>query len=275
MKAPRIHPRRCSSAVRCGVSAHSSRHSSLLGLRAVPPSIGSRHRGRSAAAFTLIEVLVSSAVLSIVMFILLSTLGTSLSLWRTTESNISADREGRSANMLLAQDLANAVVPANSALWPQVTSNSLGFLTLRPTGYQTGSGDVGDLCFVEYKVERDTNSTGSTNFMALTRNFVGSAETYAAVKGGSLPAPVVGNAQVLAANVVPNRRAIFYNNDINNAFFHALGSNSLPVAANQRPAIIDVTISTADEETVRTLDITNKQLRTVGYFGFRVALPKP
>jgi len=247
MKPPCIHLRRYSSAAR---------------------------RGRSAAAFTLIEVLVSSAVLGIVMFILLSTLGTSLSLWRTTESNISADREGRSANMLLAQDLANAFVPANPALWPKVTATNLGFLTLRPSGYQSAPGDVGDLCYVEYKVEDDPYST-NTYFKALTRSFVGSAATYAAVKGGSLPTPTAGTAQVLAANVVPNRRAISYNNDINDSFFNALGANSLPVTTGQRPAIIDVTISTADEETVRTLDITNKQMRTVGYFGFRVALPKP
>jgi prepilin-type N-terminal cleavage/methylation domain-containing protein len=244
----------------------------------IQPQLGSSatHRGHSAAAFTLIEVLVSSAVLSIVMFILLSTLGTSLSLWRTTESNISADREGRSANMLLAQDLANAVMLTNQNLWPQVTATSLGFLTLRPSDYQpTNKPNVGDLCFVEYKVQRDTNSTSSTNFMALTRNFVGSADTYAAVRAGNLPTPDPANAQVLAANVVPNTRVLSFNSEVNDDFFARLGTNGLPVTGAQRPAIIDVTISTADEETVRTLDIPNKQLRTVGYFGFRVALPKP
>ena len=133
---------------------------------------------------------------------------------------------------------------------------------------------MGDLCYVEYKVERDTNSK-DTNFMALTRNFVGSADTYAAIKIGGLPIPAPSDAQVLAANVVPNRRAIFYNKDINDSFFHALGLDSKPVGSGERPAIIDVTISTADEETIRTLDLTDKKLRTVAYSGFRVALPKP
>lgn len=230
---------------------------------------------RGSAGFTLIELLVSSAILGIVMFIMLSTVNTSLSLWRTTEASIFSDREGRSANLLLAQDLANAVVPTNPALWPKVTADSLAFLTIRPASYQgTNSGEVGDLCFVEYRVGRDTNSK-STNFVALTRNFVPSRETYAAVKAGNLPVPDPAKAELLAANIVPNRRVLFYNTEITDTFFTALGTNSLPVTGTNRPAIIDVTLATADEQGVRTLDITNKQLRSAGYFSFRVALPRP
>lgn len=236
-------------------------------------SLPARH-GVAAGGFTLIELLVSSAILGIVMFILLSTLTTSLSLWRTTEANISSDREGRSANLLLAQDLANAIMPTNPALWPQVTPNSLRFLTVRSPEYQGGTNGMGDLCFVEYRVGQDTTSS-TTNFVALTRNFVGSAATYAALKNGSFPAVDPTRAQLLAANVVPNRRVLYYNNAITDDYFTALGTDAKPITANARPAMIDVTLSTADEEGVRTLDITNKQLRSGGYFSFRVALPKP
>jgi len=228
----------------------------------------------SVGGFTLIELLVSSAILGIVMFILLSTLTTSLSLWRTTEASISSDREGRSANLLLAQDLANAVMPTNPVLWPQVTPNSLRFLTLRSPEYQGGTNGVGDLCFVEYRVGPDSTSS-TTNFVALTRNFVGSTATYAALRNGAFPTVDPSRAQLLAANVVPNRRVLYYNNDITDSYFNALGTDAKPITANARPAMIDVTISTADEEGVRTLDITNKQLRSAGYFSFRVALPKP
>jgi prepilin-type N-terminal cleavage/methylation domain-containing protein len=228
---------------------------------------------RTSAGFTLIELLVSSAVLGIVMFILLSTLGSALSMWRNTEAAISADREGRSANLLLAQDLANAVVPTNTAMWPQVVNGTiLRFLTKRPPGYQSSSS-VGDLCFVEYQVADDPDS-GDGDFLALTRNFVNSADTYAAYRAGRFPDPDPGRAQVLAANIVPNRRVLPFNNEVSDAYFTLLGTNALPLGTGQRPAIVDVTISTADEGSVRTLDITNKQLQGSGYFSFRVALPR-
>jgi hypothetical protein len=134
---------------------------------------------------------------------------------------------------------------------------------------------VGDLCFVEYRIAQDPNNNANPNFLSLTRNFVGSAATYAAVKNGGFPSTDASRAEVLAANVVPNRRVLPFNTEITDVAFTALGTDGKPVAASARPAIIDVTISTADEETVRTLDITNKQLRTVGYFSFRAALPKP
>jgi uncharacterized protein (TIGR02599 family) len=64
------------------------------------------------AGFTLVEVLVAAAVLGIMLVVLLSSVTTSLSIWRNTENQIAADREGRSAYQMIAQDLASAVVPA-------------------------------------------------------------------------------------------------------------------------------------------------------------------
>ena len=229
------------------------------------------------AAFTLLEILVASAVLAIVMAILLSTLTTSISLWRTTESSIAAGREGRAGELLLAQDLANALVPTNPSLWPQVTSDTLSFLTLRSSDYQSGSGDAGDVCFVQYKVEDDPENK-DPNFVALTRAFVGSAETFAAVRNGSFPTPT--NAQLLAANIVPNERAVYINptaaGEVTTDYFTALGTNGLPLTgAGQRPVMIDINLSAADESSISTLDIEQKQLRSAGYFPFRVALPPP
>jgi prepilin-type N-terminal cleavage/methylation domain-containing protein len=246
--------------------------------------VGARcHRGKSLAAgresaFTLLEVLVASAVLSVVMAILLSTLTTSLSLWRTTEASIAAGREGRAAKLLLAQDLANALVPTNPALWPQVTTNSLRFLTLRPPDYQSSSADLGDVCFVEYKVQDDADNA-NPNFVALTRSFVGSADTFTAIKNGAFPAS--GRSELLAANIVPNERAVYINSgavsEVSDAPFTALGTDSLPLPAgsSQPPALIDVNISAADDSSIETLDIAAKQLRSAGYFPFRVALPRP
>ena len=49
------------------------------------------------AAFTLLEVLVASAVLGIFLVILLGTLSATLAVWRSTDNKVTADREGRSA----------------------------------------------------------------------------------------------------------------------------------------------------------------------------------
>lgn len=221
----------------------------------------------------------ASAVLSIVMAILLGTLTSSLSLWRTTEAGISAGREGRAMELLLAQDLANAVLPSNSALWPEVTSDTLRFLTMRSQDYQGGSGGVGDVCFVEYKVQDDADNA-DPQFLALTRAFVGSAQTFAALKNGSFPSTGGVSAELLAANIVPNKRAVYINEaaaqEVTADYFTALGQDAKPVtSAGQRPYFIDVNISTADETTVETLDIEGKQLRSAGYFPFRVDLPRP
>ena len=246
----------------------------ILALR--PVAFRGRHPART-AAFSLVEVLVASAVLGIVMVILLSTLSASLSLWRTTEAAIAAGREGRAAELQLAQDLANVIIPTNPALWPQATSNTLRFLTLRPPEYQGGPRNIGDVCFVEYRVQDDADKENE-NFVALTRAFVGSADTFAALRTGAFPAAT--NPQLLAANIVPNKRAVYINPDaareVTGDYFTALGTNGLPLtAAGQPPALIDVNISAADETTVENLDIEEKKLRSAGYFPFRVALPRP
>lgn len=156
----------------------------------------------TASAFTLLELLVASAVLSIVLVILLGTMSASLGLWRNTDSAISADREGRAANVLLHADLRSAYVPLSKPqLWPTIRSNGtyLGFLTRKPSEYQDmSSGDVGELCFVEYLVEDN----------ALKRRFIGSKDTYQALLAGSFPSGGSALFQVLATNIIPAEAAM-------------------------------------------------------------------
>ena len=91
---------------------------------------------RGKAAFTLVEVLVSSAVLGIVMFILLSTLGSSLSLWRTTEGYIAADRQGRCA-LSSRPRLGECCGAIEHEPLAPGHDEPVRFLTLRSTEYQT------------------------------------------------------------------------------------------------------------------------------------------
>jgi len=156
----------------------------------------------SNSAFTLVELLVSSAVLSIVLVILLGTMSASLGLWRNTDSAISADREGRSANVLVHNDLRSAYVPIGKPeLWPSIQSNGayLAFLTRKTSDYQnTVAGDVGEICFVEYVVEDN----------ALKRRVVGSKKTYEGLVAGRFPTRVTNPFQVLATNIIPAEAAM-------------------------------------------------------------------
>lgn len=153
------------------------------------------------AAFTLLEVLVASAIMGIVMFVLVSTANTSLQLWRGTTEKIAIDREGRAGLALLAWDLQNIIQPTNNALRPWINTNRfngpsasfpvLRFLTLKPSDYQTNAADLGDVCYVEY---RFTNRS-------LMRAFIGSSNTFASLRAGNLPTPTEADFQVLIPNV--------------------------------------------------------------------------
>jgi prepilin-type N-terminal cleavage/methylation domain-containing protein len=151
-----------------------------------------------AAGFTLLELLVSSAVLAIVLVILLGTMTTTLGLWRNTDNAIATDREGRSANLLLHDELSSAVVPSGKlGLWPRVDSNGtfLAFLTRKPADYQnSATGEVGEVVYVEYLVVSN----------ALKRRMVGSRKTYASMLNGDLPtSDTTTDFQILATNIIP------------------------------------------------------------------------
>jgi prepilin-type N-terminal cleavage/methylation domain-containing protein len=153
---------------------------------------------RRAAAFTLLEVLVASAIMGIVMFVLVSTANTSMQLWRNSSEKIAVDREGRTGLSILAWDLQNLIQPQNTNLRPKLQTNGnadipLRFLTLKPSDYQNTNTDFGDVCFVEYRY---------SNY-AILRRFVGSAATFASLRNGELPTNNVqaSEFQVLATNV--------------------------------------------------------------------------
>jgi type II secretory pathway pseudopilin PulG len=236
---------------------------------------------RTVGAFTLLEVLVATGVLATMMVILLGSLSSSMSLWRTTESKISADREGRSAHFLLYQDLASAYAPTNSSgpltnLWPQIKSNGtfIGFLTLKPGDYQAANNS-GDICYVEYFVD--------TNARAIYRNFVSSSDTFASIKGNAMPKPA-NPPQLLADYVIPNTNAakpvagdtsFIIPNFVGVRAVLSGSSVSYQAAGSQRPDAIEVNISTADMEAVKnltTLTQAKADIRSAGFFSFRANL---
>jgi prepilin-type N-terminal cleavage/methylation domain-containing protein len=148
-------------------------------------------------AFTLVELLVSMAVMAVMMLILLQTTATSLNLWRASEGRIAIGREARGSSALISQDLASILVPANPALWPQMPNpRTLQFLTLKPRDFQD-EGNPGDVCYAVYRFVPGE--------FLLQRAFVDSAETFAALRAGRLPADDSLNFAMLATNVFAQR----------------------------------------------------------------------
>jgi len=235
------------------------------------------HRNRG--GFSLLEVLVASAILAIVLMVMLGVLTTTLNIWRATEGKGHADREARAAELLIAQDLANAVMLADPALWPRVQNERLQFLSLKPLDYQSGPGDVGDVCFVEYYFDKQNNR--------LERVFLGSRETFDTVlQRQQFPAPGSVAGQLLADNILPDAgdavRGLALARYANNTNFILLGPDMLPLAGalgpDNFPSAIEVNFAVADPDGIRNLELLANPgyvLRNAGFYSFRVHFPRP
>jgi prepilin-type N-terminal cleavage/methylation domain-containing protein len=237
---------------------------------------------RDPGGFSLLEVLVASAVLAIVMMIMLGALTTSLSLWRNTESKLYADREGRAAELMMADDLASVLVPSDPNLWPRASGNSLQFLTLKPTDYQSKEGNnAGDVCFVEYLFDRESNT--------LRRIFYGSERTFRDILEKSTPTfPGHGagssEAQLLATNLLADPadavRGLALHDQAPTNSFVLLNRRLVPRQNNDPlpPAAVEVNFAVADPDAMANKDLwegSDVPLRNAGLYSFRIHFPVP
>jgi prepilin-type N-terminal cleavage/methylation domain-containing protein len=251
------------------------------------------------AGFTLIEVLVSSAVLAIVLAVMFSALSTSMSLWRNTDNKIVADREARAIGLMMARDLANVVIPAATNLWPSIVTNSSGsnnvyylkFLTVVPAEGQSATGaEPGDVCYVEYAVITMPSTLDNAPSREVRRLLWPSTQTYSEViQVGTFP---TNNAEttdfqslglyLLPANSMAARGLGNLASDANDTNFILLGTNMLPftgaLGPNNYPAAIEVNFAVADPTTLVNTDLINRSdyvLRNAGLYSFRIPLPQP
>jgi prepilin-type N-terminal cleavage/methylation domain-containing protein len=245
---------------------------------------------KAASGFTLIEVMVSAAILAIVLAVMFSALSTSMSLWRNTDNKIVADREARAVELLLARDLANVIMPAATKFWPRVTNSGgvfyLKFLTATPAdGQPATAGNTGDVCYVEYAVLPSTNGPGRE----VRRLFWPSSKTYTDVLStGALPGPQAADQfESLGLNLLPTNTMAARGlgnlvNEANNTNFVLLGTNLLPFTGtpgpNNYPAAIEVNFAVADPTTLANTNLISRSsyvLRNAGLYSFRIPLPKP
>ncbi len=150
----------------------------------------------SRQGFTLLELMVSTAVIGIMMMVLLSATSAGLGIWRSAEQRIVIDREGRNALSLIAEDLDNILVLPAPAPQPRFGHWDdyvfMEFPVLRPLDYQDpAEANNGDVCYVRYRYNYDEKQ--------LSRSHVDSMETFDALRNGNTPPP--GRFEVLADNI--------------------------------------------------------------------------
>lgn len=126
-----------------------------------------RFTARKNGAFTLVEVLVSSAILLVLILLLLVTGNGTSRLWSDSEGKREAARELRASLQMITEDLHSAVYTTNSEngsleihLSPR--GDSLFFLVSHPHDRRQ-EGVRGDLCAAGYFLAPDPKGNGCTN----------------------------------------------------------------------------------------------------------------
>jgi prepilin-type N-terminal cleavage/methylation domain-containing protein len=221
------------------------------------------------SAFTLLELLVSSAIIGLMMMVLLTAASTSLGVWRGAENRISVDREGRNGMALIADDLANMVAlsaPASLQAFysGSATNNSwnngvfMEFPVLRPADYQEqGGANSGDVCYVRYRYD-----TGKKQIL---RSHVDSKVAFDSIKTGS--APPASGYEILAENVVE-------------ISVNTYGTNGASTSAQASISSVNLSIGVVDRQERENLTtnppITLPDSKTSKqFFSVNFAVPRP
>lgn len=184
-------------------------------------------KNASVSAFTMLELLVSMAVLSLLIVLLLSMVDNATKMWRQSENRVDAYREARAALNLIASDLASIYSSANTnffrtnssgiTLSPSKISpssplgsgktDSIFFITALPSKAQDPTAGKSDLCEVGYYVSWSSTSilAGDTNrSQNLHRFFRSSDPTFEGLKNNAVlfnSASSGGGEEILAKNI--------------------------------------------------------------------------
>jgi prepilin-type N-terminal cleavage/methylation domain-containing protein len=125
---------------------------------------------RPVGAFTLLELLVAMAVLSLLVVVLMSMVDSATKLWKANENRVESFREARAAINLIASDLKVAFASTNTNYFttniaPEFgaspSDGSVFFVAALPPNAQDEGSSYGDLCQVGYFLKFGKSGLGS------------------------------------------------------------------------------------------------------------------
>lgn len=242
------------------------------------------HKHSKLQAFSLVEMLVSMAVLAVLMTILFSFFNQATTAWQSSEKKISAYREARAAFYYIKRDFSN-MVTSTSVKWshhedtstlfsetdlpPGAHGDAVLFLSSVPRAGQNLNDSKSDLCLIGYYLAyRQTNSSLKNKSYNLYRYFQSSDTTWTApsqsmtsgnpitqgllafIQDGStnlntlLYTPPSASDGILAHNVI-NFEIKAYDEDFNNFF-------AVPQPLyDEKPDIIEISMTIFNQETAQ------------------------
>lgn len=190
--------------------------------------------GRS--AFTLIEIMVATAVMVILVGLVIQITNEVLKVWNRSSGKLSANSEARIAMELLTQDLETAVFRDNGMQWLRVDgpidagddyANQTVALKLfapaldRPKTDDQGNAIPGDICGITYRLAyKEAFSESNTKVYALYRNIVDSKTTFNQLMGSGNQETLTGGewsevtvtdeSNYLVTNIVDFKVIVYY-----------------------------------------------------------------
>ena len=221
-------------------------------------------------AFTLMEMLVSMAVLAVLGVAMVSFVESAIGHWRDNEGRTEACREARAALTVITRDLRNAVAGTNvnlmkfnlqsGAAGTNYGSNVFFLASLPPSAQEERSKS--DLCEVGFFLALDRTSASPNRALNLYRYFRSSNQTFSNLTSGSLFTNVTTGAEgeeLLARNVVGMKITPVSASDGNWIPF-------APTAEAPLPAIIEITLVTIRPDVAQKLEDLDKWTDTNSLF---------
>ncbi len=197
-----------------------------------------RHRPKqNRSAFTLIEIMVATAVMVILVGLVIQITNEVLKVWNRSTGKLSANSEARLAMEFLTQDLETAVFRDNGMEWLRVEGpvdagddyadqtvalNLFAPALDRPKKDSAGNDIPGDICGIAYRLAYKEAFAGSdTKVYALYRNIVDAKTTFNNLMGSGnqetltsgewAAGTVTDESNYLVTNIVDFKILVYYN----------------------------------------------------------------
>ncbi len=216
------------------------------------------------SAFSLIELLVAMAVLSLLVVMMLGLVDSATKLWRDSENRVDAYREARAALGIMSRDLRNVLATTNTnffllnedgafakaPLGAETNTNSASaafFLTALPVNAQEDGKNKSDICEVGYFLGFERLTGAENRTLNLYRFFVSSDDTFARLGGGSNFAgvPLAGARSELLARNIREFKVTPY------AFSNNAYVPFVPSTNKAMPDLVELTVTAVNQDAAK------------------------